>query len=470
MRALLLLLLSPLTLQASDPDPATVLTAIEKAAAYYYEELSVEGGYASSWDRITGIGFTEHNESSDLISIQPHGTTTMGLALVRAYEATGSEILLRFATEAALCLTKCQLSSGGWPSDFDFHPERAKRYHRRIDQLDGDMQKGKRIDVSTLDDNKTQSALRFLLEYSRTAGVETPASVEASLRFGLGRLMEIQASNGGFPQQYSNETRSTVPPELKASIPDEYRRDWPKEKYSRYLTLNDDNLLHITSLFLRAAEIKSDDSYLEAAQRCGNFLLLAQLPEPHPGWAQQYDDSMQPVWARKFEPPAVSSIETMGALETLYELWIATGDQKFLEPFPAALNWLSNSRLDNGKWARFYELGTNKPLYCDADDYSLTYSDENLPSHYGFQIAESFARKIDRMRKDLERPRENVVLSRSGEKGKEARSLAGKVKIALETQDKDGYWINEGKIDAKRYVTHLNTMSDYYKALTKSQH
>ena len=31
-----------------------------------------------------------------------------------------------------------------------------------------------------------------------------------------------------------------------------------------------------------------------------------QMPDPQPGWAQQYDYDMRPMWARKFEPAAIT--------------------------------------------------------------------------------------------------------------------------------------------------------------------
>ena len=39
--------------------------------------------------------------------------------------------------------------------------------------------------------------------------------------------------------------------------------------------------------------------------------------------------------------------------------------------------------------ARYYELQSNKPLYMTrrGDEYSLTYSDAELPDHYGWKVA-----------------------------------------------------------------------------------
>jgi hypothetical protein len=84
--------------------------------------------------------------------------------------------------------------------------------------------------------------------------------------------------------------------------------------YTSFHTLNDGNLQWVMRVLLRAHELEKDERYLTAAKKLGSFLLKAQLPEPQPAWAQQYNFAMEPVWARKFEPPAVSSVESVGAM------------------------------------------------------------------------------------------------------------------------------------------------------------
>src|SRR5690606_17762252 len=96
---------------------------------------------------------------------------------------------------------------------------------------------------------------------------------------------------------------------------------------------------------------------------------------------------MEPIWARKFEPPGVSGDETQEVIETLMFIARVTGDRKYLDPIPAALAWLERSTLPDGQLARYYELETNRPLYMQrrGDVYSLTYDDSNLPDHYGWK-------------------------------------------------------------------------------------
>src|SRR4029078_13339947 len=116
---------------------------------------------------------------------------------------------------------------------------------------------------------------------------------------------------------------------------------------------------------LAALEVYRDDRYRRALARLGEFLILAQIPHPQPAWAQQSNYEMQPMWARRFEPPAVCGLESEDAVRTLMKIFRLTGDQKCLEPIPRALAYLKKCRLPDGRMARYYELQTNRPLYMN---------------------------------------------------------------------------------------------------------
>lgn len=458
---------------ADEPGEEEVLAAMKRAATFYRDKLAVNGGYASQWPKDLSEGRTEGKKSPTIISIQPPGTTTVGLSLLRAYRATGDPLFLTQAKEAANALVQSQLATGGWGSDFDFDPEKQKRYHLRSDLLKGDTERGKRSDYSTLDDNKTQSAMLFLLELVNTPDAGVSDEIKEALEYAWERLIHYQAPNGAWPQQYSSASNYSGAPVIPVSMPDSYPPEHPKETYVHFYTLNDNNLLQVVKLLLRAYELEGDERYLNSAKRCGEFLLLAQHTGPQRGWSQQYNQEMVPVWARKFEPPAVSSTETLGAVEALFELWVTTGDPLFIETVPDALKWLEDSRLENGQWARFYELKTNRPLYCEADTYKVTYDGSNTPGHYGFKISSSLQKKIDRARKELAKDPSNIMRSRTRplspeEWEKQARELRGKVRSALKEQTGEGYWLNGDEIDAKLFSVHLNAMAGYIEALRKA--
>ncbi len=467
----LVLCLAPALSADELPDPAAVTAAMRKANDFFVSKLASHGGYARSWKRDLSLAFAEGKESRTIISIQPHGTTTVGMAMLKAWQATGDKAFLDGARGAAKALIDCQLESGGWPADFDFDGEDPEKWWLRQEVAGGATEKGKQSNSSTLDDNKSQSALLFLLELAHDPAGKDDAALQDAVKYAFDYLLAAQTKIGSWPQQFSGAAPADGIVK-KAVIPAEWPRKWPNEKYTGFHTLNDGNLHKIVELMLRAHQLTGDARYLDAAKRCGDFLLLAQFEGDQPAWAQQYNPEMVPVWARKFEPPAVSSTESLGACFTLFEIWLATGEERYRATLPAALNWLEKAKLPNGLWSRFYEFGTNKPLYCVAETYELTYDDSNLPTHYGFQ-PEYEGDKIERLRADLAKPREELLASRKGPDSPErwlkaARNLRGKVRTAMETQNEDGVWIDDDQIDAELFVKHMTAMSLYVDAMKRA--
>jgi hypothetical protein len=470
MRPLLALLLSSSVVFAELPDPAVITAAMKKAVTYAHTHLAREGGYASSYDKEGKIGEVEHGKSATITSIQPHGTTTMGMAMLKAYQATGDDVFLSAAKDAAKSLLKCQLATGGWDSDFDFDPEKVKKYHLRSDFDAGDKEPGKRRNSSTLDDNKTESALLFLLEMTHEPACKDDAELKRCTRFAFDALLAAQAPIGAWPQQFSGPADPSTPV-LKASFPAEWSRTFPAVKYTGFYTLNDDNLQQIAKVLFRAYELEKDERYLTSLKKLGEFFLLAQMPEPQPVWAQQYDRDMHPVWARKFEPPSVTGYESIGAMEVLHQLWMLTGDDKYLKPIQPALAWFERSKLADGTHARFYELQTNKPLFFVKDTYVLTYDSSNIPTHYSF--TDMVQDNIDDFKKKLAKGREELQLNLAGpqtpkEWTSRAKAAASKAKKAAESLDSQGRWLKNDEIDAGEFVKGMNAMTNYVEARRKS--
>ncbi|MEZ0389512.1 MAG: hypothetical protein ACAI34_20710, partial [Verrucomicrobium sp.] len=213
---------------------------------------------------------------------------------------------------------------------------------------------------------------------------------ESSL-FALNTLMKVQYPAGGWSTNH--ETQPEAPPSAakyplkQASFPETWSRTWTKDFTGCYVT--NDNL-HATAIdaLILASQTYQEPKYLEAAKKAGDFLILAQLPEPQPAWAQQYDENMQPVWGRAFECPAVSGRESQSMMWALLRLAQVTGDKKYLKPVPPAVVYLRKSILPSGKLARFYEINTNKPLYFKrgpgGKGHELTYEDDRTASNYGW--------------------------------------------------------------------------------------
>ncbi len=449
------------------PDPADVAAMMKKVAAFYRRELAFAGGYAWKWPEDRSTARTEGRESRSVIGMQPPGTPTIGMMMVHAYRATGDALYLQAAREAAQALMWCQLSSGGWDSDFDFDPRFARKFHFRRDLAAGESDRGERRADSSLDDQKTQAPLLFLLELAHLPESAGDSVLKGALKFGLDGLLAAQAPNGGWGQHYDGPADATAPVK-RAQVPAEWSRVWPGVDYTRCYTLNDNNLEWVMRLLLEAHELEKDARFLDAAKKLGDFLLLARFEEPQPVWAQQYNRDMEPAWARKFEPPAVCTTESLGALRTLIELWLATGDKKYIGPHAAALGWFDRSRLPDGRWARFYELGTNKPLYFKRETYELTYDDSDLPTHYGFKI-DAVGGDVERMRRELAMGREELLRRRAGPAdakkwASRAKGLAGKVATATESADRRGYWAKDGWIESGELLPHMQAMISYIEA------
>ncbi|MBL9181102.1 MAG: hypothetical protein JNN17_03110 [Verrucomicrobiaceae bacterium] len=470
MRPLFVLLLASSAIAADLPDPAAMTAAMKKAVTYATQHLARNGGYASSYDKDGKIGEVEHGESPTIISIQPPGTTTMGLAMLRAWRATGDELFLKAARDAAGALIQSQLASGGWDSDFDFAPDKVKRYHLRSQWDAGDRDTGKRRNSTTLDDNKTQSALMLLLEVANVPAFKGDTALQQSKKAAFDALLAAQASNGAWPQQFSGPADPAAPV-VKASYPESWSRTFPAVKYTSYFTLNDGNLSEIAKVLTRAHELEKDPRYLVALKKLGDFFLLAQMPEPQPVWAMQYDHDMHPAWARKFEPPSVTAYESLEAMETLHDLYVLTGDEKYLAPMQAALAWFERSKLPDGTHARFYELRTNKPLFFVKDTYELTYDDGNLPTHYSFK--DERQEEVDRFKRRLAEPREQLQQQLAGpqtpkEWAKRARGAADKARRAAESLDSEGRWLKNDRIDGSDFARNLNALSYYVEAAKKA--
>ena len=353
--------------------------AMRKAAGYYYDNVARHGGYVYFYSLDLSVRWGEGLAGDDQIWVQPPATPTVGLAFLEAWRATGEEFYLQAATDAAEALAYGQLQSGGWTNSVDFDPNSGRTGQYRNGR-------GRGKNNTSLDDGQTQSAIRLMV-HADGAHEFRHAEIHESAQIALDALLAAQFPNGAFPQVWTGPVASH--PILPASYPDyDWRTEGRIKEYWDMYTLNDNVCGYVAEALIDAHNVYGDEKYIESLRRLGDFLLLAQMPDPQPGWAQQYNYEMKPIWARKFEPPGVAGDETQEAIETLMLIAVETGDEKYLQPIPRALEWLRNSLLEDGQLARFYELETNRPLYMfrRGKVYTLTYDDSDLPGHYGWKI------------------------------------------------------------------------------------
>ena len=155
---------------------------------------------------------------------------------------------------------------------------------------------------------------------------------------------------------------------LKASYPPEWPRVWPHEDYWNYYTLNDGLAGTVSETFLVAYNVYKESRYEDALRRLGGFLILAQMPDPQPAWAQQYNYAMHPVWARKFEPPAISGLESEDAVRATLTGWSARLRQETGEGFPEKVTAFREGMAVHGRY------GQPCPV-CGAPVQRVVYAD-----------------------------------------------------------------------------------------------
>lgn len=442
------------------------LSAATKVVAFYNQNVATEGGYLWRYSADLRLREGEGKVSGNTVWVQPPGTPAVGEAYVKLYEATGEQPFLDAARNVAEALRRGQLRSGGWTDHIDFDPADRQRTAYRIDPP-GKKKKA----LSSLDDDKTQSSLRFLVQLDRVLAFKDEA-VHEMTTFALDGLLRAQYRNGAFPQVWDEVPRSDDYPVLSASYLKSWPRDYPgHENYWYRYTLNDNLIPDVMHALWLAEDVYGDGRYGAAATKAADFLLLAQLPEPQPAWAQQYDFEMHPAWARKFEPPAVTGGESQGVLRILLETYRRTGDRKYLAPVPRALTYLKKSLLADGRLARFYELESNRPLYF-TKDYALTYDDTDVPTHYGFKVAG----KLDDIEKEYEAlnsstPQDKTTATKPR---RASQALQRRVREVIDGLDERGAWVAHDKLRYQKYegpiidmavaVKNLHILADYLAA------
>ena len=436
------------------------LRAAKKATTFLTDQVSTEGGYLWAYSADLQFREGEGTVESKTIWIQPPGTPTVGEAFVDLYLATGEQQFLRAATDAADALRRGQMRSGGWQASIEFDPDRRKRWAYRVDPV-----KRREKDQSSLDDDKTQSAIRFLIRLDQAIEFKNEAIHEMTLYALDGLIQKGQFSGGGFPQVWTGQrSESEDTPPRKANYPDRWPRTYQgHNEYWHKYTLNDHLARDVMTTLFLAHDVYGDESYRRAAIALADSLLAAQMPHPQPAWAQQYNAEMQPIWARKFEPTAIVTSESFSVIQTLMLAYRRTSDRKYLDAIPPALDYLKSCEFADGRVARFYELKTNRPLYFTLD-YQLTYDDSDLPTHYGFQLDS----KVDRLRRDYQKLVSLAADQLNPRRKPPSPPSDRTVKRLIDTQDENGAWTTDATLRYHRRpgpIIEMRKMSDHLTVL-----
>lgn len=442
--------------------PADLLTRAESrmrdATAYFHDQVARHGSYV--WEVSTDLSWRSgEGVTTDTQGwLQPPGTPAVGRAYLAAFHATGERLYLDAAVQTAEALVATQLESGGWWALLEFDPAARQAWCYRVNSAErppcDEIEDNEERNATILDDNMSQSALAFLMLVDETleGGHE---GVRDAIIYGLQALIDMQYPNGAWPMRSDHRVADArTLSSWRARMPSSWSREYVKPEGEVYI-LNDNLQRDVIRLFGLAHNLYGVPEYLAAARRGGEFLLRAQMPDSQPGWAQTYNADLEPIWGRKFEPPSIASAETAGAVDALLDLYQITGERRYLEGAQSAAEWLREARLSDGSWARFYELGSGKPLYFDTD-YNLSYSAAGAPDHYSFKGEFDIPRILARLQN---RVSEGAAAAPSP--GPSDVPLESEIELVLAAADKEGRWVEDGKIRTDTFVHHLGRLARF---------
>ncbi|TVQ76008.1 MAG: hypothetical protein EA380_09585 [Phycisphaeraceae bacterium] len=409
-----------------------------RASGDAFFTLNDRGTYVSEYDddrgkRLGPQGKWQFGPNEFLI--EPVATPTIGELFARAYQMTGEQVYLDRAIETARVLAWIQNNRGGW--------------HRQdtLKNYDPNWEYPRRpLGRMVLDDDVTQGSLSFLMKLDQAYSASW---LTESITLGLNGMLTAQHSSGGWPQEWPTH---------------------PQRPYSAFMTFNDGTINDCIRVMLEAYDQYRDTRYMDAAVRAADYILSVQLSEPHPGWAQQYDLQGRPAQARTHEPPAICSSVTGRNIETLIEIAVRTGDERYLLPIPAAERWLRRVNIGNNIWARFYELGTNRAIYVGSNG-RIYYRLEDIPKKYqmnynwqgrlGIPRALETAREVQRLGLRRYSREVNAGLS-DHRRNSTMRRLDRVIRESWDVRCDLGFWrMNNGRIASRYFNNRFDQMLRY---------
>ncbi len=229
--------------------------------------------------------------------------------------------------------------------------------------------------VGTFDNNATTTQLRFLARIATAADERHRAPYRTALLRGLDYVFAAQFPNGGFPQVYPLEGG-----------------------YHDAITYNDNALANILEFLTDVAHGEGDFALVPAqirtraaasVQRGIACIVACQITVNghRTVWCQQHDAlTLAPASARNYEMPSQSGSESDDIM--LYLMALPDPSPEVVAAVHAAAAWFEKTGLRDvayrpaadgtGRklqpspgagptWARYYEIGSDRPIFGDRD-------------------------------------------------------------------------------------------------------
>jgi PelA/Pel-15E family pectate lyase len=272
-----------------------------------------------------------------------------------------------------------QRDSGGWPKNIDM----AKPL--------GDSQRAavlrdKNKNDSTIDNSSTFTQLTFL---GRVFTAQHQERHRDSFLKGFDYLLKAQYSNGGWPQFYPNLTG-----------------------YYKHITFNDGAMIGVLKLLRDVAQAKPVYEFVDKDRRARaahagengiDCILKTQIVVNgrRTVWCAQHDEvTLAPAPARKYELVSLSGGESVEIVRFLMS--IKDPSPEVVNAIEDAVAWFQQSQVKDPKgaptWARFYEIGTNRPIFVGRDGvikYNIAEIEEERRHGYAWYVDDA-AKLLDR--------------------------------------------------------------------------
>ena len=308
----------------------------------------------------------------------PHSFSARSIPLDReaAWYATGE------ARHIADVIVSFQTPAGGWGKNMDmskdvrtpgesFTPNNLSRFLTPGD-FDAPLEPDWNY-VGTIDNDATTTEMNFLAKVIGGAAPASGAAYRAAFLHGMDYLFNAQYPNGGWPQV------------------------WPLEGgYHDAVTYNDDAVSQVVDLMMHAADGRDEFAFVPQDEReraAASFargircILDSQIVVNGTltVWPQQDDPlTLKPESGRNYEPPALCSGESASLLLVLMNVPHPTTEEQ--RSIRAAAAWFNKTAIygqsyqrgPQGRelvptpgagpiWARYYQIGTNIPIFGDRD-------------------------------------------------------------------------------------------------------
>lgn len=222
----------------------------------------------------------------------------------------------------------------------------------------------------TFDNGATTRELRLL---NRARAAAPAPELDAAINRGLDHILAAQQPGGGWPQY--------APP--------------PADGYARHITFNDDVMRRLMELVRDVAE-RDDFAWLDPGRRARagqafrrglDCILRCQVRVDGrlTVWCAQHDaTTFEPRPARSFELASLSGSESAGLLLLLMD--VPDPSPEIVAAVEAGVAWFKAGRIEGFRevrvdgdkrlvpdpaapplWARFYEIGSNRPIFAGRD-------------------------------------------------------------------------------------------------------